>query len=75
MAADLLVGGRTTRMVAVARARRLFRLFANGALHKRRGGALVRFVTPVASGDLDRADATLKSFIAEAAPLVPAYVP
>jgi len=35
----------------------------------------VRFVTPVAGGDLVRADTTLKSFIAEAAPLLPAYVP
>jgi len=52
-----------------------FRLFANAVLHNRRDGALVRFVTPVAGGDLDRAEATLKSFIAEAAPLLPAYVP
>jgi len=52
-----------------------FRLFANAVLHNRRDGALVRFVTPVAGGDLARADATLKSFIAEAAPLLPAYVP
>ena len=52
-----------------------FRLFANAVLHNRRDGALVRFVTPVAGGDLDRADATLKSFVAEAAPLLPAYVP
>jgi exosortase D (VPLPA-CTERM-specific) len=52
-----------------------FRLFANAVLHNRRDGALVRFVTPVAGGDLERADATLKSFIAEAAPLLPAYVP
>lgn len=52
-----------------------FRLFANAVLHNRRDGALVRFVTPVVGGDLARADATLKSFIAEAAPLLPAYVP
>lgn len=52
-----------------------FRLFANAVLHNRRDGALVRFVTPVVGGDLTRADATLKSFIAEAAPLLPAYVP
>jgi EpsI family protein len=52
-----------------------FRLFANALLDNRRDGALVRFVTPVAGGDLGRADATLKSFIAEAAPLLPAYVP
>lgn len=52
-----------------------FRLFANALLDNRRDGALVRFVTPVAGGDLARADATLKSFIAEAAPLLPAYVP
>ncbi|HKP22623.1 MAG TPA: VPLPA-CTERM-specific exosortase XrtD [Dongiaceae bacterium] len=52
-----------------------FRLFANAVLHNRRDGALVRFVTPVVGGDLGRADATLKSFIAEAAPLLPAYVP
>ena len=52
-----------------------FRLFANAVLHNRRDGALVRFVTPVAGGGLARADATLKSFIAEAAPLLPAYVP
>jgi exosortase D (VPLPA-CTERM-specific) len=52
-----------------------YRLFANAVLHNRRDGALVRFVTPVPGGDLARADATLKSFIAEAAPLLPAYVP
>jgi exosortase D (VPLPA-CTERM-specific) len=52
-----------------------FRLFANAVLHNRRDGALVRFVTPVVGGDLERADATLKSFIAEAAPLLPAHVP
>ena len=52
-----------------------YRLFANAVLHNRRDGALVRFVTPVPGGDLGRADATLKSFIAEAAPLLPAYVP
>jgi exosortase D (VPLPA-CTERM-specific) len=52
-----------------------FRLFANAMLHNRRDGALVRFVTPVVGGDIARADAMLKSFIAEAAPLLPAYVP
>lgn len=51
-----------------------FRLFANAVLHNRRDGALVRFVTPVAGGDLARADPTLKSIIAQAAPLLPAYV-
>lgn len=52
-----------------------YRLFENAVLRNRRDGALVRFITPVAGGDLARADATLKSFIAEAAPLLPAYVP
>lgn len=52
-----------------------YRLFENAVLRNRRDGALVRFITPVEGGDLGRADARLKSFIAEAAPLLPAYVP
>jgi exosortase D (VPLPA-CTERM-specific) len=51
------------------------RLFQNAVLRNRRDGALVRFVTPIESGDVARADKTLKSFVAEAAPLLPAYVP
>jgi exosortase D (VPLPA-CTERM-specific) len=51
------------------------RLFQNAVLHNRRDGALVRFVTPVDGGDVARADETLKAFVAEAAPLLPAYVP
>ena len=51
------------------------RLFQNAVLHNRRDGALVRFVTPVDGGDVARADRTLKEFVAEAAPLLPAYVP
>jgi exosortase D (VPLPA-CTERM-specific) len=51
------------------------RLFENAVLQNRRDGALVRFVTPVEGGDLARADETLQAFVAEAAPLLPAYVP
>jgi EpsI family protein len=51
------------------------RLFANAVLENRRDGALVRFVTPVKGGDLARADRTLKAFVAEAAPLLPDYIP
>lgn len=51
------------------------RLFENAVLRNRRDGALVRFVTPVDGGDLTGADARLKSFVAEAAPLLPAYIP
>jgi exosortase D (VPLPA-CTERM-specific) len=51
------------------------RLFQNAVLHNRRDGALVRFVTPVDGGDLAGADDRLKDFVAEAAPLLPNYVP
>ena len=51
------------------------RLFENAILDNRRDGALVRFITPVSGGDLGHADTTLKAFVAEAAPLLPEYVP
>ena len=51
------------------------RLFQNAVLHNRRDGALVRFVTPVDGGDLAGADARLKAFVAEVAPLLTEYVP
>jgi exosortase D (VPLPA-CTERM-specific) len=52
-----------------------YRLFENAILRNRRDGGLVRFVTPIEGGDVARADKMLKSFVAEAAPLLPAYVP
>lgn len=51
------------------------RLFGNAVLHNRRDGALVRFVTPVAAGDVNAADARLQAFIAKAAPLLAEYIP
>jgi len=51
------------------------RLFENAVLRNRRDGALVRFVTPVDGGDLAGADERLKAFVAEAAPLLPDFVP
>ena len=64
-------GGRLETNEYVAK----LRLFQNAMLHNRRDGALVRFVTLVNGGDLARADATLQEFVAEVAPLLPAYVP
>ncbi|MEZ5830891.1 MAG: VPLPA-CTERM-specific exosortase XrtD [Dongiaceae bacterium] len=51
------------------------RLFRNAVLDNRRDGALVRFVTPVDGSDLAGADRRLKQFVAEVAPLLPAYLP
>ena len=51
------------------------RLLANAVLENRRDGALVRFVTPVVGGDMERANRTLQAFVAEAAPLLPDYIP
>lgn len=64
-------GGRHETSEYVAK----IRLFQNAVLRNRRDGALVRFVTPVDGGDLNRAEQTLREFVAEAAPLLPAYVP
>jgi exosortase D (VPLPA-CTERM-specific) len=51
------------------------RLLANAVLENRRDGALVRFITPIEGGDLERADRILKAFVSEAAPLLPDYIP
>lgn len=51
------------------------RLFANAVIANRRDGALVRFITPIDDADAAQADRTLKDFIAEAAPLLPDYMP
>src|SRR5262249_31721272 len=64
-------GGRHETSESVAK----LRLFANAVLENRRDGALVRFVTPVDGSDMERADRTLKEFVAQAAPLLPEYIP
>ena len=51
------------------------KLFTNAVLYNRRDGALVRFVTPVLNNDVAAADARLKGFVAEAAPLLNDYLP
>ena len=50
-------------------------LVLNALLRQRRDGALVRFVTPVAGGDLSAADERLKKFIGLFVRELPPYLP
>jgi exosortase D (VPLPA-CTERM-specific) len=51
------------------------RLLMNSVLYNRRDGALVRFVTPILSNDVEAADRVLGRFIAEAVPELAEYLP